>query len=515
MRSLGFNLSDRGFLKGRNFLVIVFLLMTVVVSPVYAQPAKPVSPGVVTKKPQITVVDIMPESLSGETEDDNEPNIAVNPADTSKLAASAFTREPMRRNDRAPIYVSNDGGMSWGLRSIVRSPQITCDMTLRFGTTSEVLYISALRNEKVGYSNRELIICQSPDYATTRLVTEVFNNRNNIDQPYIDTITVGSNDHVFVGDCDFNYPSPQEPLGQAVIDRALDAPGASFTPVPVEYQSKAADWEVRPAIAADGKIVYAAFNRVTDITEQQCVTDKEPDVLTSEVVVVRDDNGGASTKAFSSLVNPTGTPGVVAVAQRELFGDECLGGDRIADDLALAVDPRNPRKVYLVWSDMVKGRVGLHLKYSTDGGKTWSGSKRDIPDAKNPGLAINAQGTVGFLYQQLMTKEEYVWKTQFEQSADDYKTTPKPLTLAQFPIAPPVYYESCCAKLFLGDYLHLMAVRDDFYGIFSSNNNPDRSHFPSGVKFQRCESRDHKKLLDLQGNDVNPSIDPFFFKVTE
>ncbi len=60
-----------------------------------------------------------------------------------------------------------------------------------------------------------------------------------------------------------------------------------------------------------------------------------------------------------------------------------------------------------------------------------------------------------------------------------------------------------------------MAVNDDFYGVFSSNNDPDRSHFPSGVKFQRRESGDHKKLLDLQGQKVSASIDPFFFKVTE
>ena len=510
MRSSAFNLSGRRCLMSRFFFVATFLLIVVVDFRFYAQTAKPASPGGGTKTPQITLVDIIPESLSGETDNDSEPNIAVNPAKPKEIAVSAFTREPMRRADRAPIFVSNNGGMTWGLRSIVPSPQITCDVTLRFGSTSDVLYVSALRNEKQGYSNLELIICQSQDYATTRLMAEVFKNRNNIDQPYIAAMTVGSEDHVFVADCDFNYPTnpgPQGP-GQAVLDRSLNAPGASFTPVPVEYQPKAIDWEVRSAIAADGKIVYAAFNRVTDITYQQCGKYTEPALMTSEVVVVRDDNGGASTPPFSSLVDPQGTPGVVAVQQRKLTGTECLGGDRIADDLALAVDPRDPKKVYLVWSDLVNGRVSLHLKYSTNGGETWSG-KRDIPDAKNPGLAVNAQGTVGFLYQQVVNN---MWKTQFEQTSDDFQTTQQPLTLAQFPIQPPPY-QSCCSNIFLGDYLHLMAVNNDFYGVFSSNNNPDRSHFPCGVNFQRRE--DQKKLRDLQGKEVNPSIDPFFFKVTE
>ena len=105
-----------------------------------------------------------------------------------------------------------------------------------------------------------------------------------------------------------------------------------------------------------------------------------------------------------------------------------------------------------------------------------------------------------------------MWETQFEQTSDDFKTYAAPLTLAQFPIQPPLY-QSCCYNIFLGDYLHLMAVDNDFYGIFSSNNNPDRSHFPCRVNFQRRE--DQKKLRDLQGKEVSPSIDPFFFKVTE
>ena len=74
----------------------------------------------------------------------------------------------------------------------------------------------------------------------------------------------------------------------------------------------------------------------------------------------------------------------------------------IGDDLALAVDPHDPNKVYLVWGDLVNGRVSLHVKYSTDSGKTWLDGKRDIPNAKNPGLAVNSDGTVGFLYQQVV-----------------------------------------------------------------------------------------------------------------
>ena len=519
MRSPAFNLSGGGLLISRDLFVGTFLLLAVAAPPFYAQTATPASPGVATKAPQVTVVDIIPESLSGETDNDSEPNIAVNPHRAKEIAVSAFTREPMRRADRAPIFVSTDGGNSWSLHSIVPSPEITCDITLRFGSSSDVLYVSALRNDMPTWGEQELIICQSPSYAGAQGMDQLSQGRKKIDQPYIAAVTVASKDHVFVGNADFNYSNnPKNPNAQAVIEESLDAAQTSFTPLPIDYRpmTKPGDWsEVRPAIAAEGKVVYAAFNRVTNVSYQQCDDSTDLATLTSDVVVVRDDNGGASTKPFSSLVDPKNTPGIVAVGERKLAATKCLGGDRLVEDLALAVHPHEPNKIYLVWSDLVNDSVSLHVKYSTDGGKTWSDSKRDIPNAKNPGMAVNAQGIVGFVYQQVVnTSGGYVWKTQFEQTTDDFKTKAEPLTLAQFPIEPPLY-QTCCDNIFLGDYLHLMAIGDDFYGIFSSDNNPDRSHFPSDVKCQRRESGDHKQLLDLQGKKVDSSIDPFFFKVTE
>ena len=45
----------------------------------------------------------------------------------------------------------------------------------------------------------------------------------------------------------------------------------------------------------------------------------------------------------------------------------------------------------------------------------------------------------------------------------------------------------------LGDYLHLLAMGKDFYGIFSASNVPDQSRFPYGVTFQR-----HKDSADQE-----------------
>ena len=102
--------------------------------------------------------------------------------------------------------------------------------------------------------------------------------------------------------------------------------------------------------------------------------------------------------------------------------------------------------------------------------------------------------------------------TQFERTTDDFTSTPNPETLAKFPVNE---FSPTCGKVFLGDYIHLMAVDNNFYGIFSSSNKPDRLAIPYGVNFQRRKDFNSMKLLDLQGREVSPSIDPFFFKVAE
>lgn len=501
---------------GGNFSVtahvylVISLVLAGAVNSSYALTPTPRG-SVAATTPQVTVVDIIPESLSGETDDDWEVNLAVNPARPKEIAASAFTREPLRAN-KAPIFISIDGGNTWSLHSIVPSPQITCDITLRFGSTSNVLYASALRNEIHGYNNHELIICESPDYATARLMNVVFENRNYIDQPFI-AATSASKDHVFVGDKDFNYRPTQIDNGLAAIDRSLDSPSSAFTPFSVESRDLYGDsCEVRPSTSGDGKVVYAAFNHLTKEPK------KEDTAWSAEVVVVRDDNGGASIPPFGSLKDPRDNKfGVVAVENRTYAWNRCLGGDRLGGDLALAVHPIDSRKIYLVWSDLVKDRVFLHLKYSTDGGQTWSGSKLDIPDAKNPGLAVNAQGTVGFLYQQVVNMPEgnNIWMTQFELMTGDLKPTSPRLTLAKFPTDAPFYTTYTCDDTILGDYLQLLSVDKTFYGIFCSNNEPDLSRFQYGVTFLRQTDLNAKKLFNKQGRKVKPSIDPFFFKVTE
>jgi len=99
--------------------------------------------------PTVTVVNIIPRSLSGETNQDSEPNIAVNPQNPDQIVATAFTPDPAGGN-LAPLFVSVDGGRTWTLNSIVPSSMpnreaITGDISVAFSPASNAFYAGILR----------------------------------------------------------------------------------------------------------------------------------------------------------------------------------------------------------------------------------------------------------------------------------------------------------------------------------------------------------------------------------
>lgn len=63
---------------------------------------------------QVTVRNMIPRSWSAETNQDCEPNLAVNPANPLQIAGSAFTFDTATTTtmvgNLAPIFVSSDGG---------------------------------------------------------------------------------------------------------------------------------------------------------------------------------------------------------------------------------------------------------------------------------------------------------------------------------------------------------------------------------------------------------------------
>jgi len=135
---------------------------------------------------------------------------------------------------------------------------------------------------------------------------------------------------------------------------------------------------------------------------------------------------------------------------------------------------------------------------------------RTIATATNPAIAINRQGQTGFLYQQLHNPGSgNRWQTHLQVSGDNFATVTD-FILADVPDANGSY----AGTNPIGDYAGLIAVGNDFYGVFCGNNTPDNANFPNGVVYQRNANFATHALLDLANNPVPVSIDPFFVKYT-
>jgi hypothetical protein len=268
--------------------------------------------------------------------------------------------------------------------------------------------------------------------------------------------------------------------------------------------------QVRPAVHSDGT-VYAVFYSWKFWADEG----NGNGLVKADVVIVRDDNWGQSPAPYRSLVDSgDGLSGQrIAIDVPYEFYD-ILAQERTGGELAIAVDPTNSSVVYVAWSEQDYAKpVKLHLVRSTDRGQTWS--KADllfISNGKNPALAINDKGQVGFLYQNFTgptvdgPDPSQRWETHVAFSEDAVHWTDT--LLATVPADKPLrqFFP------YIGDYTNIMAVGDTFYGVFCANNTPSLANFPQGVKYQRNHNFATATLTDVHGAPVAPSIDPFFFQ---
>jgi hypothetical protein len=454
----------------------------------------------------ITVLNIIPNALSGESNQDSEPNIAVNPANPKEIAISAFTPDPMGGSN-APIFVSTDGGSTWALNSIV--PSIagswsgTRDITPRFAGRSQNFYAGILRDPG---SLRLNIVRTSSFTAPTTMAVLV--DRNQVDQPYTEAATVMGGpgaglDRVYIGLNDFAAPSGRT----ATIEQSLDAGAATptFNSVRIEQRTTIGQDgpQIRPVTHPDGTL-YAVFHGWRAVSGN---------LITTDVVVVRDDAWGTGATPFTALVDPSDSLAGRLVATGVSFTwDDRLGQERLGGDLAIAVDPNNSSIVYIAYCDDVSGAYTIHIRRSLDRGVNWSPVLKTIANGKNPVLAINSQGKVGFSYQQVTgSGSNQRWETHFELTTNAFATSSDSV-LATVPANTP----TPTFMPYIGDYMGMKAAGKDFYGVFSANNTPDTNNFPNGVTFFRNHDFTSQRLLALDGvTEVPISIDPFFFKVSE
>ncbi|HKN28668.1 MAG TPA: hypothetical protein VJY34_12590 [Roseiarcus sp.] len=464
----------------------------------------------------VLVVNMIPKSLSTEENQDSEPMIAVNPADRDYIVGTAFTPDPFG-SGLAPYFVSTDGGATWRLNAVVPGGNQTGDITVAFSGAGRKLYAGILRLDSPTTDTR-MSILRCDDFAAPTPMT-VLADRQQPDQPFTQAAVQGGGvdagkENFYVGNNDFaNMPQT------ATIDIGLDAGSATpaINSVRLERRANAGQNgpQVRPSVHSDGTVYAAFYGWRSQAGDWPSNTLR----VTADAVVVRDDSWGRGPQPFEALTDPA--DGVVGrrVAQNLGFafnqtGLPENGQQRLGGALSIAVDPRPTMSstVYLAWgADDSDSNFAVDVRVSRDRGVTWSPSSLlPLSRATNAALAVNSNGIVGLLYQQLVGSGVGMrWETHFRRSSDT--TTWSDLVVASAPAGGP-------AKDFdpyLGDYCHVLAVGEDFYGVFSSANTPDPANFPNGVTYQRNADFTTRKLFGLDGTtQVRASIDPFFFKIT-
>jgi len=457
----------------------------------------------------VVVVNMIPNVFSGETNQDSEPNLAVDPADPRNVVGSAFTPDPLG-GVNAPVFVSSDRGQTWALNLIVPSTAgaATGDISVAYGHDGR-LYSGILRRP----GGLRLNILRTTNVNSPALMTVLVDRTGSgVDQPYVEAARVfrgaGTRlDRVYVGNNDFNGASGRT----ATVDVSLDGAGAA-PPPPANFIARRIEVRatggqdlppIRPAVHIDGTI-YAAFIA------------RRPGG-TSDVVVVRDDDWAAGATQFAGLLDSgDGLAGQLVITGLTVPFEnfQTMGMERlVSSDLSIAVDPTNSSRVYVAWGDRPPGtsNLTLHVRRSLNRGQTWSTADlRTVSNAKAPVLAINSRGRVAFAYQQLSGPASALrWVTQVEQTSDAFVTIAT-TTLATVPATTP----TPTFLPYLGDYMDMKAVGKDFYGIFSAANTPNNANFPSGVQYQRNANFATQTLLANNGTTTVPvSIDPFFYRI--
>ncbi len=457
----------------------------------------------------LKVVNITPVALSGDRTQDAEPSLAVNPEHPEEIVATAFTPDPMG-GALAPVYVSTDGGNTWVMRSIVPGGTAelgTGDISVSFASEGGALYAGILNAEASLRDILRMQILRTPGISSTAPM-ELLVSRDRVDQPWVEAGSVqadgGVRDRVYVSSND---------LGRRPTSAAVDVSGDARTaPAPAGFRRNTVEQRspsgqdgppVRTALHPDGT-VYATFESWTNAASAGGGVVN----VTFDVVVTRDDNGGAGANAFQDLKDTDDSAiGQRVVAQRSERFNAFMGQERLGGDLSIAVDPTDAASVWVAWCDRVGAQIGctLHVRHSTDHGQTWSSDVRTVTDAKNPALAVTTGSLLGLVCQQFRQNQ---WVTALELTSDDWRNTPERHVLHQAPATvPPARFLP-----YLGDYIRLITVGRDLYGVFCGNNTPDPANFPEGVTYQRHADFVHHQLLDLDNvTRVPTSIDPFFF----
>ena len=479
---------------------------------------------------KVLVVNAIPGGIANDETDNSEPSLAVNPQNPDEMVMSALllgwggTCEP----DQSAVLRSLDRGKTWGLHCALplNDTYFAGDISLAYAGDGTSLYGGFQPGQ---LAVRVHLIKTAPSGSATWPVDYVRpEGDQNLRQAHTPWVAAGADPTTNIVAIGVDAPKVND-CNTGVVYWNLG--GGSFNKVCVSHRSsttKSGDpWTpvVRTAIHGDGT-VYAATLRVQDQPEAQ------GGLL--DVIVFRHDKGASLTTPFNSLLDDPPSPSSDPCAERdgnpgyrvvrcvpvpfESLEANQTGGfaqeRRMWTSLALAVDPNDSKHVFVAWGDTAGPTLGmtLHVRESTNAGGSWGAADLvTIQQALNPALAVSVEGRLGFSYQRLEgsgTSQRWVTEMQVIGTA-------RPPAITIFKLATMVADQPLrCMQPYVGDYMNLISVGNDFYGAFSTSADITPSNFPEGL----ATPARNPPIVDpnvCQEESITPemSIDPYFFSI--
>lgn len=465
----------------------------------------------------VSIVDVILPQWDHDSRVHPEPSIAVDPTDPKRIVLSAYllgntltSEEGFCGSDYSGLVMSLDGGSSWTQRCPLPkgSSEVAGDVAIDFLGDGSALMAAYLPHSQRG--GVEAVSAIEDADATTSTNVPIPNPTVGVDQPFIVAGGAGSQTYSVGTYQEIDYDRCH---GTGVV-WWWNSKGANDW----SCVSKRDGWDmsVRTAQAVDGTI-YGLFFNLHD-------TDDYSDLVLVRGRLSEDVNGGSTfddlnDDVFLDPAIPASDPCAIpdhALGQRlknctsvpidkwngigicESVGHQV----RNTNQLALVVDPDDSHTIYFAYADTPQGKpFTLHLaKWSDASGTRQVDELLAIPNALNPALAITKTGRIALAYQQ---HTDGTWQTLAQVGKRASLAWMTVVLSDRTPDTEPSIASCSMTSPYLGDYMDIAAVGDEFYGSFSFNNNP--AHNPTAVYLR------DQTLLGT--TDVPYTIDPFFYKL--
>ena len=283
----------------------------------------------------VKVVNVIPQSLSGETRQDSEPNIAVNPANHAQIAITAFTPDPIGRKQRPDLRLDRYRHLL-GAEHHRAEPEhddrhrrhhhALCRQRPLLRRHPAVPRQSAAeRAAQYQLRRPDGDVGAGGSDATSISPTRRPRRFRAGPTPARTASTSGSTTSPRAA----ARPPPSRPasMPRPPARRSPACASRSAAPGPRDRTARRSG----PAVHTDGT-VYAVFYGWRAFSAASLVT--------SDVVVVRDDNWGKGASPFTALKDPSDNLGGRLVATGVQFTwNGSLGHDRLGGDSSIAVAP--------------------------------------------------------------------------------------------------------------------------------------------------------------------------------